>query len=68
MVEIAGVVTGKLDGNQVTVDITARSGDAKVLTARMPSFASRLCGPRGDPPGNPGSASQGDDPRNPEVG
>ena len=32
MVEIAGVVTGKLDGNQVTVDVTARSGDAKVLT------------------------------------
>jgi acyl dehydratase len=31
MVEIAGV-TGKLDGNQVTVEITARSGDAKVLT------------------------------------
>ena len=32
MVEIAGVVTGKLDGNQVAVDVTARSGDAKVLT------------------------------------
>ena len=32
LVEIAGVVTGKLDGNQVTVDVTARSGDAKVLT------------------------------------
>ena len=32
MVEIAGVVTGKLDGNQVTVDVTARSGDTKVLT------------------------------------
>ena len=32
LVEIAGVVTGKLDGNQVTVEITARSGDAKVLT------------------------------------
>ncbi len=31
-VEIAGVVTGKLDGNQVTVDVTARSGDTKVLT------------------------------------
>ena len=31
-VEIAGVVTGKLDGNQVAVDIPARSGDAKVLT------------------------------------
>ena len=32
MVEIAGVVTGKLDGNQVAVDVSARSGDAKVLT------------------------------------
>src|SRR4029079_11456789 len=31
-VEIAGVVTGKLDGNQVAVDITARSRDATVLT------------------------------------
>jgi acyl dehydratase len=31
-VEIAGVVTGKLDGNQVALDLTARSGDAKVLT------------------------------------
>ena len=32
LVEIAGAVTGKLDGSQVTVEITARSGDAKVLT------------------------------------
>src|ERR1700729_4608572 len=32
LVEISGVVTGKLDGNQVTVDVTARSGDTKVLT------------------------------------
>jgi len=31
-VEIAGVVTDKLDGHQVAVDLTARSGDAKVLT------------------------------------
>ena len=31
-VEMSGVVTGKLDGNQVAVDITARSADAKVLT------------------------------------
>jgi len=30
--EVSGVVTGKLDGNQVTVDVTARSGDTKVLT------------------------------------
>src|SRR5262245_60268303 len=32
LLEIAGVVTGKLDGNRVAVDLTARSGDAKVLT------------------------------------
>jgi acyl dehydratase len=32
LVEIAGTVTSQLDGNQVAVDITARSGDAKVLT------------------------------------
>jgi acyl dehydratase len=32
LLEIAGVVTGKLDGNQVAVDLTARSGGAKVLT------------------------------------
>ncbi len=32
LVEIAGTVTGKLDGNQVTVELTARSGDTKVLT------------------------------------
>ena len=31
-VEVAGTVTGKLDGHQVAVDLTARSGDAKVLT------------------------------------
>jgi acyl dehydratase len=32
LVEISGVVTGQLDGNRVSVDVTARSGDAKVLT------------------------------------
>jgi len=31
-VDVSGVVTGKLDGNKVTVDVTARSGDTKVLT------------------------------------
>jgi acyl dehydratase len=31
-VEIAGTVTGKLEGNRVTVDVTARSDDTKVLT------------------------------------
>ncbi len=32
LVEVSGVVTGKLDGHQVSVDVTARSGDTKVLT------------------------------------
>ena len=32
LVEIAGVVTGKLDGHQVAVDVTARSDGTKVLT------------------------------------
>jgi len=32
LVEVSGVVTGQLDGNRVTVDVTARSGEAKVLT------------------------------------
>jgi len=31
-VEVSGVVTGKLDDGKVTVDVTARSGDTKVLT------------------------------------
>ncbi len=32
MVEVSGLVTGQLDGNQVTVEVTARSGEVKVLT------------------------------------
>ncbi len=32
LVEVSGVVTGKLDGRQVSVDVTARSGETKVLT------------------------------------
>jgi acyl dehydratase len=32
LVEISGIVTGKLDGHRVTVDVTARSGEVKVLT------------------------------------
>jgi acyl dehydratase len=31
-VDITGVVADKLDGNRVMVELTARSGDAKVLT------------------------------------
>jgi acyl dehydratase len=32
LVEISGVVTGKLEDRQVTVDVTARSAGTKVLT------------------------------------
>jgi acyl dehydratase len=32
LVEVTGVVTGKLDDRQVTVEVTARSGDTKVLS------------------------------------
>jgi acyl dehydratase len=31
-IEVSGVVTDKLDDNRVAVDLTARSGEAKVLT------------------------------------
>jgi acyl dehydratase len=31
-VDVTGVVADKLEGNRVAVDLTARSGDAKVLT------------------------------------
>ena len=31
-IEISGKVTGKLDGNRVAVELTARSGGAKVLS------------------------------------
>ena len=31
-VEVAGTVTAKLDGQRVAVELTARSGEAKVLT------------------------------------
>ncbi len=32
LVEVSGVVTGKLDDHRVSVDVTARSGETKVLT------------------------------------
>jgi acyl dehydratase len=32
LVEISGVVTGKLEDRRVRVDVTARSADTKVLT------------------------------------
>jgi acyl dehydratase len=31
-VDLTGVIAEKIDGNRVAVDLTARSGDAKVLT------------------------------------
>jgi hypothetical protein len=31
-IEVSGVVTDKLDGNRVAVDLSARSGGDKVLT------------------------------------
>ena len=52
-VEMSGVVTGKLDGNKVTVDVTARSGDTKVLTRARATV--RL----------PTVLAQGDDPLEP---
>jgi acyl dehydratase len=50
---VVGVVTGQLEGNQVTVDVTARSGDAKVLTrahavVRLPAVPAQ-----GDDPPEP---------------
>ena len=50
-VEIAGTVTAKLDANQVTVDIAARSADAKVLTrahavVRLTAAPAQGAGPR----------------------
>jgi hypothetical protein len=32
LLEVSGVVTGKLDDHRVTVDVTAKSDDTKVLT------------------------------------
>ena len=32
LIEVSGVVTGKLDGHRVTVDVIARSDEVKVLT------------------------------------
>ena len=55
LVEVSGVVTGKLDGNQVTVDVTARSGDTKVLTRAHATVRLGCAGPGGRPPGPPAS-------------
>jgi len=52
-VEVSGVVTGKLEGNQVTVDVTARSGDTKVLTRARATVRLPSSSPGGRPPGTP---------------
>jgi acyl dehydratase len=46
LVEITGVVTGKLDDRRVRVDVTARSADTKVLTraqavVRLPAVSTQ---------------------------
>src|SRR6266568_440233 len=69
MVEIAGVVTGKLDGSQVTVDVTARSGDAKVLTRARAVVRLAAGLAQGDDPLEPPAVlAQGDDPMEPSSG
>jgi acyl dehydratase len=52
-VEVSGVVTGKLDDGKVTVNVTVRSGDTKVLTRARATV--RL----------PTVLAQGDDPLEP---
>ena len=52
-VEMSGVVTGKLDGNRVTVDVTARSGEAKVLTRARAVVRLRAVPAQGDDPLEP---------------
>jgi acyl dehydratase len=52
-VEVAGTVTGKLDGNRVTVGVTARSGDAKVLTRAQAVVRLRAVLAQGDDPLEP---------------
>ena len=52
-VEVSGVVTGKLDDGKVTVDVTARSGDTKVLTRARATVRLPSSSPGGRPPGTP---------------
>ena len=51
--EVSGVVTGKLDGNRVTVDVTARSGDTKVLTRARATVRLPAALAQGATPWNP---------------
>ena len=52
-VEVSGVVTGKLDGNQVTVDVTARSADTKILTRARATVRLPAVPVQGATPWNP---------------
>jgi acyl dehydratase len=53
-VDVTGVVADKLEGNRVAVDLTARSGDAKVLTrARAVVRLAAVLAQGGDPLGPP---------------
>ena len=51
--EVSGVVTGKLDGNKVTVDVTARSSDTKVLTRARATVRLPAALAQGATPWNP---------------
>jgi acyl dehydratase len=51
--ELSGVVTGKLDGNKVTVDITARSADTKILTRARATVRLPAVPAQGAAPWNP---------------
>ena len=63
VIEVSGTIAEKLDGNRVAVDVTARSGGAKVLT-RARAVVSLAAGPAqgDDPAGPPAALAQGDGP------
>ena len=66
MVEVSGLVTGKLDDNQVTVEVTARSGEVKVLTRAHAVVRLAAVLAQGDDPLEPPTVlAQGDDPLEP---
>jgi acyl dehydratase len=53
LVEITGVVTGKLDDRRVRVDVTARSADTKVLTRAQAVVRLRAVSTQGGDPLEP---------------
>jgi acyl dehydratase len=53
LIDIAGTVTGKLDDNQVTIEITARSAGAKVLTRARAVVRLQAVPAQGDDPLGP---------------